>query len=179
MYIEFVPVLFFFWLVLTLICLAIGAGMAAEKSPKLRTHLLVGPVTVLVSFLIGTTVWFEFSTWQSRRELRAYIQSGGDQEPSLFFPFRARCYESVRGIPYAMYGTAAATGYNDPDPQVRARCLKASLSLFDREGADPYGPIVKVLNQAQQDPSPEIQQILVDSGIKKPAGTPQPADKEN
>lgn len=153
--------------------------MAAEKSPKLRTHLLVGPVTVLVSFLIGTTVWFEFSTWQSRRELRAYIQSGGDQEPSLFFPFRARCYESVRGIPYAMYGTAAATGYNDPDPQVRARCLKASLSLFDREGTDPYGPIVKVLNQAQQDPSPEIQQILVDSGIKKPAGTPQPADKEN
>jgi hypothetical protein len=43
----------------------------------------------------------------------------------------------------------------------------------------PYIPIVKVLNQAQQDPSPEIQQILVDSGIKKPVGNPQPADKEN
>ncbi|HMW01060.1 MAG TPA: hypothetical protein PLB18_24815 [Acidobacteriota bacterium] len=179
MYIEFVPVLFFFWLALTIICLTIGAGMAAEKFPKLRTHLLVGPVTVLVSFLIGTTVWFEFSAWQSRRELRVYIQSGGAQAPSLFFPFRARCYESVRGIPYAMYGTAAATGYNDPDPQVRARCLKASLALFDGEGSDLYGPIVKVLHQAQQDPAPEIQQILVDSGIKKPVGGSQPAGKEN
>ncbi|HNC45253.1 MAG TPA: hypothetical protein PLU80_13890, partial [Acidobacteriota bacterium] len=76
-------------------------------------------------------------------------------------------------------GTAAATGYNDPDPQVRARCLKASLALFDGEGSDLYGPIVKVLHQAQQDPAPEIQQILVDSGIKKPVGGSQPAGKEN
>lgn len=153
--------------------------MDAEKSPKLRTHLLVGPVTVLVSFLIGTTVWFEVSAWQSSWALQAYIQSGSSHKPSLFFPFRARCYESIRGIEYAMYGNAAATGYNDPDLQVRARCLKMSLELFDGERADPYGPIVKVLNQAQQDPSPKIQQILVDSGIKKPVGNPQPADKEN
>ncbi|MBI4752212.1 MAG: hypothetical protein HY774_27305 [Acidobacteria bacterium] len=174
MYIEFVSVLFFFWLVLTIICLAIGVGMVAEKSSKLRKHLLVGPFAFLVSFLMGTEVWLEFSVWQSSQALQAYIQTGGPRKPVLFFPFRARCYESIRGIEYAMYGNAAATRYNDPDPQVRARCLKASLALFDGEGSDLYGPIVKVLNHARQDPSPEIQQILADSGIKKPVGCSQP-----
>ncbi len=180
MYIEFVPVLFFFWLALTLICLAIAVGMVTEKSPKLRKHLLVGPFAFLVSFLVGTEVWLQFSVWQSSQALQAYIQTGGPREPKLFFPFRARCYESIRGLEYALYGKAAATRYNDPDPQVRARCLTASLALFDQEGSDLYGPIVNVLNHAWQDPSPEVQRILANSGIKKPVGCSQPVtDKEN
>ena len=148
------------------ICLEIKANNRYSKqTPRLLTHLRYGPIAVLVlsfaAIVFSDMVLIQYSRWQITR----YIHSSAPlEEPSfrLHSNYRHWCGNGLIANIYDLYGPAAAAYFDDPDPEVRARSLRASVYVYDWINHPMDGPFVKVLRKARSDPDPIIRKMAAE-----------------
>ena len=131
----------------------------------IRRHATIAPIALFCTFFGAVFAYHYLEIQLCRAEIRAYIY--GQQSPlvePIFHPhflFHSFCGNAMMEQMYALYGEAAASGFDDPDPRVRARALQASLSVsgYGWNGI-PEGVFQKVVHHAGRDPDPIVQQVL-------------------
>jgi hypothetical protein len=145
--------------------LLVGKGHEQPR-PRFLTHLAYGPVAVLllsISSIIFTDVMlFEYSRWQIVR----YIHSNASLEHSPSFSlhnnYRHWCGNGYAAQQYALYGATPVPYFDDSDPAVRVRALRASMHIYDWVNHPADGPSIDVLRKAIDDPDPLVRKVAAE-----------------
>jgi hypothetical protein len=159
--------LFFLWFIALALFIALTKADEFKGRPELKRHLVHGPIFFLVALPVLFALYQVYLVRQSERRILAYIQGTGPSvcsyefRPHLIFWSR-RCGNANEGLVFATYGTAAASGLDSSDRQVRARSLRATLWFYDGPRAPVFGYMEDVIRKARTfDLDPETRDLLL------------------
>lgn len=135
------------------------------RGKLLFARVLSAPFVILLSFVMAVCGYHYFKVEQARAQIRAYIYSRQsplvEPEFRLHFIYRPICGNAMLEQMQELYSAAAATGFDDPDPQVRARARQASLAVSGIGwNGYPDGLLRQVIEHAERDSDPTVQKIL-------------------
>ncbi|HEX8146853.1 MAG TPA: hypothetical protein VF591_06715 [Pyrinomonadaceae bacterium] len=139
---------------------------STPQRPRLLSHLRYGPVAVLLLSVFAVVATDEVLIRYSRRQIVRYIR--GDAPPrerpsfELHNDDRGWCGNGMAAREYALYGATPAAHYDDPDPAVRARAVRASAYVYDWLNNPGRGPSVEVLTKAKNDPDPLVREVAAE-----------------
>lgn len=147
--------------------LEILVGKRPERPrPRFLAHLAYGPAAVLlfsVSSIIFTDVMLiQYSRWQIIRYIHSNVPP--DQHPTLDLHnnYRHWCGNGYAAQEYELYGATPAPYFNDSDPAVRVRALRASMYVYDWVNQPADGPSLNVLRKAIDDPDPLVRKVAAE-----------------
>lgn len=136
------------------------------KYSYLSRHLKQAPYVFMAAFLLAVMSYHYISYRLSIYQITSYIYSDKTvlEEPGfdLHLIYRSFCGNANTANLYSLYADAAASGFDSPDPTVRAKSLLASLYVYDGLNHPNTGPFFKVINHAKQDNNPIVQKIFVE-----------------
>ncbi len=141
----------------------LGLSLPARNYPTVRKHLIHGPIAFLATVAVLWIGQQLVLVRRSEQRITEYVQHGGS--PTEFPDFKLhlvlwsrRCGNANEGSAYALYGTTAAGGIDDPDPNVRARSLHATLMLCDFPDNTPE--VRAMIAKAKKESDPVFHVIL-------------------
>lgn len=135
--------------------------------PRLLTHLRYAPLAVLVVALGAIVTYDQGMILRSRFAIRGYVY--GAHSPALPMPalnlhndHRGWCGNGYSAELYALYGDTAAEAFDDADPAVRARSLRASIEVYDWLNGAEDGAFPPLLERAASDPDPLVRRLAAE-----------------
>jgi len=148
--------------IITWACLEIVAHkQSTHEKPRLLTHLRYGPIAVVVLSSLGFAFYERMMVQYSRWQIVHYIHSDASPwEPpdfDLYHDDSGLCVISIPAHTYKGYDAIPTEYFNDPDPWVRARALKARLYFYPEGQA-----LSDVMKKAMADENPLVRQIAAD-----------------
>ncbi len=131
-------------------------SLTQKTHTRALTHLCYGPLAVSFLFLTIVLSYDNLMIQHSRWKVRQYIHSGSAPtlRPELYLhnDYRGWCGNGFSQRLGELYDDIAVEEFKNPDPQVRAHALQASLAIFDLE----------LLAKAHRDEDPVVRKIAAD-----------------
>ena len=152
----------FLW-VLAWAALELSARGQTWRWRRLLKHLRYGPVAVLLlsyaTMVFSDALLIQYSRWQIVRYVHGAASPFEPPSFDLHNDYRGWCGNGHSAHEYALYGPTAAAQFEDPDPAVRARALRASIAVYDWLNDPRDGPSMEVLRMAANDPDPLVRSV--------------------
>ncbi len=148
---------------LGVVVMVFQAAVVKFDRTKLPKDMFPRSWMIALGFVVGVGFYHLVMIERTKAEIRRYIFHGSsDGKPE----FRCHligpefvCLAAVSKERAVRYGSTAATGFDDPDPRIRARALRATLFVKGIWGADSQAP-QKVIRHARHDTASEVQEVL-------------------
>ncbi len=151
-----------FYVVLGVVVMVYQAAVVKFDRTRLPKDMFPRSWTIALGFVVGVGLYHVVMIERTKAEIRRYILEGQPGETPCFMYHQMEwswCGNAVSTERAWLYGDAAATGFDDPNPRIRARSLRATLLVSVRFGTDGKAAQM-VIRHAQQDTVSEVQAVL-------------------